>query len=149
MYPLVLVVAAASLGAPVPKIDSTELKKLQGKWDCVGMAAATEVRRPPADRYRFEIEDTRVTLIHKGTDRYEYTILRLGPQEIDMRKGHDPHKGDTLLGIWKVQGDELWLCYLSFGPESQKEEAKPRPKEFASPEDSGHHVYVLKRPEKK
>jgi uncharacterized protein (TIGR03067 family) len=148
MYSLVLVVAAASLGAPVPKIDSTELKKLQGRWDCVGTAADSEVRRPPEGRSRFEIEDTRITLIEEGK-KYEYTILRLGPREIDLRKGHYPHKGDTLLGIWKAEGDELWLCYLWFGPESQKEEAKPRPKEFTSPEDSGHHVYVLKRPEKK
>lgn len=67
-----------------------------------------------------------------------YTIDRLAvPLSINLRRGPGNRLETTQLGIWKVDGDMLWLCYQTGDG--------PRPHEFSSPNKSGVMLYKFRR----
>ena len=59
------------------------------------------------------------------------------PKTIDIKFTEGPEKGNTSLGIYEIDGDDLKLC-LSVT-------AKERPTEFTAKPKSGHGFEVLKR----
>lgn len=59
------------------------------------------------------------------------------PATIDLTIKDGPVKEGKSVGILKIEGDTLTLCYCFEGSE--------RPKKFESTEDNGAHLFVLKR----
>ncbi len=62
------------------------------------------------------------------------------PKSMDILPAEGPHKGQTLLAIYEVNGDDLKMCIALPG--------KDRPKEFVSKAGSGHVLEILKRQKK-
>jgi uncharacterized protein (TIGR03067 family) len=104
--------------------------KLEGTW------TATSWQRGDREIGRDEVDT--VLVLAKGTYEFPEGINRIsqkGTIKVDAAKGtidftpeDGPAKGKTLLGIYKVDGDKLTLCFTSPGGE--------RPKEFKSGERS-------------
>ena len=59
------------------------------------------------------------------------------PKHIDLTHESGPHKGETLLGIYKLFGDEYTACIAAPG--------KARPTEFASQAGSWQRLVICKR----
>ncbi len=59
------------------------------------------------------------------------------PATIDLSIKDGPVKEGKSVGIMKIDGDQLTLCYVP--------EGKPRPDKFESTEENGAHLFVLKR----
>jgi uncharacterized protein (TIGR03067 family) len=59
------------------------------------------------------------------------------PKTIDMKFTEGPEKGNTALGVYELDGDDLKLCLTIT--------AKERPTEFAAKAKSGLGLEVLKR----
>jgi uncharacterized protein (TIGR03067 family) len=106
--------------------DKKDAPKIEGTW------TATSWKRGPG-----EIGPDRVNTELKLTkDAYEFPkginrVSQKGSVKIDAAKGtidftpgDGPAKGKTLVGIYKVEGDKLTLCFTGAGGE--------RPKEFKS-----------------
>jgi len=62
------------------------------------------------------------------------------PKTIDVHFTEGPEKGNTLLGIYELEGDVYKVCLGMPG--------KPRPTEFASKPGSGHVLEILHREKK-
>jgi uncharacterized protein (TIGR03067 family) len=121
------------------KKDKADAKKLEGTW------TATSWERGPgkigADQVKTEL------VIKKDTFEYPTGINRVAPKgvyAIDAEKGTidfvpdaGPAKGKTILGIYKMEGDKLTICFAGTGGD--------RPKEFKS----GDRMIVLATYERK
>lgn len=141
---LLFAVLAISFGfphfAPAGKDAKSELELLQGKWKCIDAeynGATLNNRYPLAIKgsefkWVFLIDgiDGKLTLDHTKK-----------PKAIDFKitgESDHPgpsHKGKTLLGIYKIEGDKLFVYYHH----------KTRPTEFET--RTGNHVigYVYQR----
>jgi uncharacterized protein (TIGR03067 family) len=62
------------------------------------------------------------------------------PAEIDVMDTEGPFKGKPMLGIYKLEGDQLTACFSAPG--------KDRPKEFTTKSGTGEFVHVWKRAKK-
>lgn len=60
------------------------------------------------------------------------------PAAIDVIPDGGKSRGDRVLGIYKYEGDELWICMADPGD--------PRPRAFASPAGSRHTLMRFRRP---
>jgi uncharacterized protein (TIGR03067 family) len=101
-----------------------EAAKIEGKW--VATSYQRGGREVPKDMIKTELTIT------KGAYEFPTGINRIsmkGTIAVDAAKGaidftpaDGPSKGKTLLGIYKVEGDKLTICFGAAG--------KDRPKEF-------------------
>src|SRR5262245_32768084 len=121
------------------KKDKPDAAKLEGAW------TATSWERGPG---KVGADDVKTELvIKKDTFEYPVGINRIAPKgtfKVDAEKGTidftpdaAPAKGKTLLGIYKIEGDKLTICFAGTGGE--------RPKEFKS----GDRLIVLATYERK
>jgi uncharacterized protein (TIGR03067 family) len=62
------------------------------------------------------------------------------PKTVDKVITKGPGKGETMLGIYKLEGDQLTICLAVGG--------KERPTEFAAPANGNAMVVVYKREKK-
>jgi uncharacterized protein (TIGR03067 family) len=129
-------------GAEPEKQNAKEkaLEPFQGTWKL----AAFEVEGKQLDIDDFK--ETRLTVkgdaftmstaaaTYKGTFKIDAAKK---PKTFDMSFSDGPEKGKTCLGIYEMDGDTWKLCIGLTG--------KERPKEFATKENSGHALEVLKR----
>lgn len=69
-----------------------------------------------------------------GTSKLDSTTT---PKHIDLNHESGPLQGKTLLGIYKLDGDEYTACIAAPG--------KDRPTEFASIEGSGQRLVICRR----
>jgi uncharacterized protein (TIGR03067 family) len=135
--------AIALMSADSPKQDTVnaDLEKLQGTWQVViqereGMKAPEEL----VEMLRIAYKGDHYTFFLGARVVDEGTIVldpSKEPRSIDNKPGIGPHKGETIPGIYKLEGDKLSLCYAPAG--------KERPTEFKTELDSGRWRYVLKR----
>jgi uncharacterized protein (TIGR03067 family) len=118
---------------------------LQGTWTCTsgvidGKPLAEETAKRlrltlTADRYKTERGDE---VLFDST----YTIdAAKNPKQIDMIGTEGELKGRPALGIYRLEGDMLTICYVMPGGQ--------RPAAFESKPQSGVYVVVWKREEKK
>ena len=59
------------------------------------------------------------------------------PKSIDAKATAGPYKDKTLLGIYRIQGDEFTVCFAAPG--------KERPKDFTTKSGTGTLVHIWKR----
>jgi uncharacterized protein (TIGR03067 family) len=143
-----LVVVAAAVcclkGVTMRGDDSVNGRALQGSWTCVWgtidgrpLAAdtASQLRLTlTADRYKTERGDQ---VLFDSTYQLD---AKQDPPHIDMIGTEGDLKGKAALGIWKLEGEQLTLCYVMPG--------SPRPTKFESQPQSGTFLVVWKRAEK-
>jgi uncharacterized protein (TIGR03067 family) len=117
---------------------------LEGVWEVAAAEKGAKVTRAPqkaqlekarftfsGDKYRFGGENK----VNEGT----YTIdPNKSPKEIDLINGD----GNVMVGIYKLEGDELTLCFRKLEP------AIGRPQKFEAAPGSGRMLVVLKREQK-
>jgi hypothetical protein len=74
-----------------------------------------------------------------------YQITRLRESRIDfVTKSGGPCIGETLEGIYKIEGDTLWLCYSTL-PRDDGDMPILRPTKYAAPNGSSYMLLVLKK----
>jgi uncharacterized protein (TIGR03067 family) len=114
---------------------------LQGTWSCV---TATINGRPLAEEAAKQLKLT-MTADRFKTERAGQTLFdstytldpAKSPPAIDMIGTEGELKGKPALGIYKLDANQLTLCYVMPG--------SPRPTTFDSPPESGAFLIVWKR----
>jgi uncharacterized protein (TIGR03067 family) len=123
---ITLVLSTSSLAAPLPDPSRDEQKRLEGTW------VILQIDWEGTPRKLDENDDSR-TLTIKGDmmerknstgARIIYQITRLKEGRIDfVTKSGRPCIGMTLEGIYKLEGDSLWICYATLPRDSLQEVA--------------------------
>jgi uncharacterized protein (TIGR03067 family) len=141
-YALLVLAAGLSLAADDNKKGpmDRDYGKLEGTWKVVSLEVGGMKIPPEA------IKNSRLIIKGKEFTMKEMIATYRGnfvidsskkPKTIDIKFTGGPEKGNTSLGIYELNGDELKLCLTITG--------KKRPTEFAAKPKSGHGFEVLKR----
>jgi uncharacterized protein (TIGR03067 family) len=141
-YAVLVLAAGLSVAADDSKKESLEMDyaKLEGTWRVVSLEV--EGVKIPEET----IKDSRLIIKGKEFTMKEKIATYRGsliidpskkPTTIDLKFTEGPEKGNTSLGIYELEGDDLKLCLTVT--------AKDRPTEFAAKPKSGHGFEVLKR----
>jgi uncharacterized protein (TIGR03067 family) len=123
---------------PGPKGDPTDLERLQGSWESVSAVRDGE----DSATLRLVIEKDKIlypglsNVVGRNVPADRIAALRATtPRQIDIDVLTNPGEGkSSLLGIYKLEGDQLTICL-----------GKERPKTFKSPKGSGNSFFVLRR----
>ena len=112
-----------------------DLELLQGIWTVTALEAdGQETPATMLANARIVIQRDRFTSTGMGAD-YEGTVklsTSTKPRQIDMKFDAGPEKGNTNLGIYKLDGDTLKICLATSGT--------VRPSRFKSTSGSGFAV---------
>ena len=137
-----LLVVGLLMGADQPSdAAKKDLEKLQGEWKIEkaqrgGEAAPAEL----LGKLSLTIKGDSMT-VSEGSARDEKATISLDPGKspaaIDIKPARPGR--ETVLGIYKLNGDSLTLCWSKEGA---------RPTEFASKPKSDQVLFVLKRAKK-
>jgi uncharacterized protein (TIGR03067 family) len=149
MHATLLILLATTLGAPTTKEKEKDTAKdsIVGEWEGV-KASANGMELPvPAGGIKFEFTADGKMMVHEGKkdkpDAGTYTVdAKKNPAEVDLVPPADK-KEPTVQGIYKVEGDELTLCF-SRGPDGKA----ARPTKFEAPAGSQSILITLKRVKK-
>ncbi len=144
---LLLGLAAGLALASAPAAAPNDHDRLQGAWrltavEVNGQAIALENLKSggkvlvgtltvAGDSYTFRLGDVRLALTF-AMDQSK------SPRTIDLTVAEGPQKGQTLHGIYKLEGDTYTIC-------RNVEPGKDRPTQFATRPDSGLMLVVWKR----
>jgi uncharacterized protein (TIGR03067 family) len=138
MVIVLAIYSAASIGRGAEGVNA---KSLEGSWVCVSVESGGE-RKPDevarqlrltltAERYKTELGEQ---VLFDST----YTIDESkSPAEIDIVGTDGEFKGRAALGLVKLEGDVLTMCYVMPGG--------ARPSGFESPKGSGVTLVVWRR----
>jgi uncharacterized protein (TIGR03067 family) len=118
-----------------------ELDKHQGTWKVVSFQReGEETPKEIASTITRVVEDDHVVWYRDGKS-FAGTTIRLDPSEtpraIDVIPDGGPQRGKAVLGIYRLEGDELTLCMAA--PDA------PRPKRFDAPKGSGQTLMTFRR----
>jgi len=118
-----------------------ELKKFQGTWQFQSIEQDGTAVPPDVVKKRTIIfQDDRFT-VKEGDKVFQAGSHRLDPTKtpktVDAKVTEGEDKGNTMLGIYEIQGDTLRVC---FDPKGKK-----RPTEFKSPAGSGIFLATFQR----
>jgi len=145
MYQSILVGLAVAVAAPAPKEAPKKEATIVGEW--VGEKAVSggkEMPVPPGGvSFGFNADGT-LTIAEGGRGNAKTGSYKIDPKknppEIDLIPPADK-KDETILGIYKLDGDTLTLCFQKGGPGG-------RPTKFESPEGERTVVITMKRVKK-
>lgn len=143
LHALLIVSVGLLIAADAKEDAKKDTEKMQGTWIMISGEEKGE-KLPEktiknakltikGDKYTVNLGDD--TMI--GTQKIDSTKK---PKEIDATGTEGPKKGTTILGIYKLDGDEFTVC---FAPSD-----KDRPKEFTSKSGTGSFVHVWKKQKK-
>jgi uncharacterized protein (TIGR03067 family) len=114
--------------------------KLEGTWQVVSLEVdGKEIPKETIKESRLIIKGKEFTMKEKiATYKGTFSIdSSKSPKTIDIKFTEGPEKGNTSLGIYELDGDDLKLCLTVT--------AKERPTEFTTKAKSGHGFELLKR----
>jgi uncharacterized protein (TIGR03067 family) len=114
--------------------------KLEGTWQVVSLEVdGMKIPKETIQESKLIIKGKEFTMKEKiATYKGTFSIdPSKKPKTIDIKFTEGPEKGNTSLGIYEFDGDDLRLC-LSVT-------TKVRPTEFTAKPKSGHGFEVLKR----
>ena len=120
--------------------QDTDASKLDGTWVLVG--GEQDGKPLPEDvlqSAKLVIDGDKHTLI-VGSDKMVSTHHldpTKKPKSIDAKATGGPYKDMTLLGIYRIKGDEFTVCFAAPG--------KERPKNFTTKSGTGTFLHVWKR----
>ena len=143
MYPL-FVGLAVVIGAPAKDAPKKEPPSIVGEWvGETGVRGGKADNPPPGASITFN-NDGKVLMKEGGQDKAEEGSYKVDPKkdpaEIDITPPDG--KGQTIVGIYKIEGDTLTICF------NESEKPEDRPKEFVSPPGSETMVVTCKRSKK-
>ncbi len=130
------------LFADTPKVDKTELTKLQGKWTVTAHEHGG-VKSPAKElaNLTLQVEGTKMSTYEGDNLKEGTTIILLDPKAkpatLDLKVDTSDDAGKEVKAIWKRSGDTLTICVAEPG--------KDRPTEFAGKKDTGHTLMVFKK----
>jgi uncharacterized protein (TIGR03067 family) len=133
----------AALADPAPlEPAKAELKKLEGVW--IVESHEHGGKKTPAKKlitWNLTVKGDRFTT-REGLELLDESEVKLNPKArtIDLKLTAGPDKGQTVLGIYKLEGGVLTVCVAEPG--------KPRPGAFAAKEGTGATLFVFKRAKK-
>ena len=144
-----LALAVALVAADAPKDDAKkDLDKLQGTWTIAGATYdGADLPDNLDSKLSFEIKGDQFAL--KGDEEtvkaYKKITLKLEPstkpRSVDFVVGQGSEKGNTVEGIYEITGPDEFKV-------AAKLDAKERPTEFKSPENSHIALITFKRQSK-
>ena len=141
-FAVLILAAGLSLAADDSKKEPLDMEyvKLEGTWRVVSLEIeGMKIPEETVKDSRLIIKGKEFTMKEKiATYRGNFIIdPSKKPKTIDMKFTEGPEKGNTSLGIYQLEGDDLKLCLTIT--------AKDRPTEFAAKPKNGHGFEVLKR----
>jgi uncharacterized protein (TIGR03067 family) len=119
------------------KSTAMDIDRLQGAWSIV--AIEMDGRKMPGGGAQIVVRGKRFTTSAMGAT-YQGTMAvdqTASPKSFDLHFEEGPEKGNTSLGIYKLDGDAWTICLTTRGAE--------RPKEFAAPAGTGIALETLTR----
>ena len=119
-------------------------EKLDGKWYVVRQEQfGGAVPATVAKRLNVVIDGAKMEWYIGNPAPNMAATLTVDPEKktMDAKVTRGSLNGKTMLGIYKLEGDTLKVCFDDFG--------KKRPTEFKAKADSKQSIYVLKREKKK
>jgi uncharacterized protein (TIGR03067 family) len=141
--PRLLCLSLAFLGVGLVAAADEDAKKEYERFTGTWKFASIEVdgKKVPEEALKgaLILKGDKWTLKHgdeTGSGTYKVDLSKK-PKTIDIEIMEGPQKGETMKGIYKLEGDTYTVC-LAF-------KGKDRPTDFASKPGSGHVLEVLKR----
>ena len=116
-----------------------DASKLNGTWILVRGEQDGKPLQQDVQGAKMVIDGDKHTLI-VGSDKMVSTHHldpTTTPKSIDAKATEGPYKDMTLLGIYRIRGDEFTVCFAAPG--------KERPKNFTTKSGTGTFVHVWKR----
>lgn len=114
--------------------------KMEGKWTIT--AGSKSGDKADTDKYKDAVEITKDKITLKtpdGTFAFKYTVDdKTSPATINLEIVEpEGFKGTKAVGIVKMDGDSLVLCYPAMGGD--------KPKDFDAKKDSGNYSFTMKK----
>jgi uncharacterized protein (TIGR03067 family) len=119
-----------------------ELRVLQGTWGLISRAVGgKKVRKEELAGVILTGDGAGKFSARRGAKLIVEATVELGPTKgpraIDVTFTAGENKGKTVLGIYEIEGNTLWVCHARPGDE--------RPTDFSARAGSGHVIIVYKR----
>jgi uncharacterized protein (TIGR03067 family) len=139
-----LLITALAVGAPALKDPPKKELKIEGEWVVESQISAGRPLKSSIERrYIFSGDGKWTMTSSKAKAKNAASLSRTyvidattNPASIDMKTSSGLAQ-PNMVGIIKVEGDTLTLCYSRSGED--------RPKTFESPEDSSTYLIIMKR----
>lgn len=139
-----LLITALAIGAPALKDPPKKELKIEGDWVVESQTTGGRPLKSAIERHYIFSGDGKWTMISsKAKAKNAPSLTRTfvvdpstNPASIDMKTSSGLAQ-PNMVGIIKVEGDTLTLCYNRTGED--------RPKTFESPEDSTTILIIMKR----